>query len=54
MTCAECAKAAKANRELEDTNARAPRVRHPENCGCTCMHRSGPWEKLFSVSRPNA
>jgi hypothetical protein len=55
MICEPCAQGAKKNRKLEDKGKPQKRGKHhPKNCGCTCQHRSGTWEKLFSVERPNA
>lgn len=51
VICDPCKDAAQDNREVWDTHE-AQGIVHPENCGCPCMHRWGPWEKLFSVSRP--
>lgn len=55
MVCAECAEAALENRkEWDEIGEIRHSPTHPEKCGCTCMHRVGPWEKMFSVERPNA
>jgi hypothetical protein len=52
MICKECAETADYNRAVIDTR-KGHQMRHPEDCGCACMHKPAEeWEKQFSVTPP--